>query len=247
MIVVKDNNGNYHQVTDGTSTVIPSLNVSQEILWENPNPTQSFAAQTVNLSDNPFNYDYIRILYNDDPRNSATGYSIIDIKPSDSNFKATIGLVIYSDSHRVTRQIYSPTENSITFNSTKAEDGTTWDGWLIPYQIIGIKFLDTLNYSTKEQYTGKHWIDGKKIYEKTISLNLSVSSNTWNNTGIQMPNIETIIHSTAMGIDIGYTNTIGYLGSCIVTLDSANNLMYNSMNVSATLKYITIQYTKTTE
>ena len=170
MILIKDNNGKIHQTTDGTNAIIPSLNVTQEVLWTNPNPNQSFQPQSVNLSDNYTNYDILIFTFKTSAGNDGETHQYTLYTKNANN--GTI-LVVDSNNNEYStpnwygRRHFTLNGNVCTF--TQGAANTTISNDIAkPIQIIGLKFLDTLNYSTEEQYTGKHWIDGKKIYQKTI-------------------------------------------------------------------------------
>lgn len=55
------------------------------------------------------------------------------------------------------------------------------------------EMADTINYSTTEQFTGKYWIDGKKIYKKTLVLLGSINKNRYQTTRHNIANIDKII------------------------------------------------------
>lgn len=48
------------------------------------------------------------------------------------------------------------------------------------------------SYSTEETYTGKRWIDGKPIYRKVVEKNVNLSGNSWNSTGVDVSEIDTL-------------------------------------------------------
>lgn len=52
----------------------------------------------------------------------------------------------------------------------------------------------TGSYSTTETKTGATWIDGKPIYRKVVEKNVNLSGNSWNNTGIDVSEIDTLCH-----------------------------------------------------
>ena len=232
MILVKDNNGKIHQTTDGTNAIIPSLNVAQEVLWTNANPAQSFTPQSVNLNSSKASYDYILFSFYNGTGQEKIGFNLAtSTKPPRLDMPADTQVQI--------REVSYIDDSTVRFENGVL-GGSTDNSALIPYQIIGIKFLDTLNYSTEEQYTGKHWIDGKKIYEKTyINQSISIPSNGWADTSILSSSIGDIVS--------------------INNIREANGTIYNNVGVSKDQTYVrlwgqpvtivqfTLQYTKTTE
>ena len=47
-------------------------------------------------------------------------------------------------------------------------------------------------YSTTETKTNKVWIDGKPIYRKVVEKNVTLSGNSWNHTGVDVSEIDTL-------------------------------------------------------
>ena len=103
-----------------------------------------------------------------------------------------------------------------------------------------------INYSTDEQDTGLTWIDGKKIYQKSVEVNI--------------PNTDfPIIQHNITGLE----NVINYETSCMTggftlttrthlpsgtlyvnAIDSENITLYNGGYFTGSAFVITIQYTK---
>ena len=111
--------------------------------------------------------------------------------------------------------------------------------WVMP-QSSGV------NYSTDEQVIGT-WIDGKPLYQKTIFVNITVSTTNWT----ALTNItdgQDLIDIKAYG-EFEHLFQIGIEEANID--NSTKNLEVKLNNLSAsltrTIKCITIQYTKTTD
>lgn len=51
---------------------------------------------------------------------------------------------------------------------------------------------EAVGYSTSEQLTGGKWIDGKPIYRKVVQKNVTLTGNSWNSTGIDVSEIDTL-------------------------------------------------------
>lgn len=64
-----------------------------------------------------------------------------------------------------------------------------------------------LNFSTEEQWTGKRWIDGKKIYQKTIMLNAPVVGSGENYTPHDISSLDQIIGCQAFASHKTYGET----------------------------------------
>lgn len=60
-----------------------------------------------------------------------------------------------------------------------------------------------INYSFEEQFTGKHWIDGKKIYLKTIEIGNLPNKNATKEINHGISNIDSVIkfEGNAVGSD----------------------------------------------
>lgn len=96
-------------------------------------------------------------------------------------------------------------------------------------------------YSTEEKNVGE-WIDGKNIYEKTIVLSeeISLPSNTWTDV-LSNFGIERII-------DVKCMNTSSASLAISATISYLNNIqLLNYRNGTVGVRYIVLQYTKTTD
>ena len=107
------------------------------------------------------------------------------------------------------------------------------------------------NYSTEEQVVGT-WIDGKPIYQKTITIS-NCQANTWNNTNHNISNIDVIVNEYGLAkCTNGTFYNIGYRNAEICGMLQANSTtagvylgshtVYNNSVI-----FITLQYTKTTD
>lgn len=98
-----------------------------------------------------------------------------------------------------------------------------------------------IDYSTTEQKTGRKWIDGKDIYERTYTGTFSVpSGGAWYNTGIALSDVENLI-DTQCRQSIAKWNFISGLNN------SGTLVLVNPTSGSLSVENITIQYTKITD
>lgn len=112
------------------------------------------------------------------------------------------------------------------------------------YKIVGLNFGSTPHiYSTSEQVVGT-WIDGKPLYEISVEFGteLTVNSGAFTNTSISNVDKKAIINV------VGTNET----GTCWNMLSANCNTgayvqVYHTRGSAITLKYLTIQYTKTTD
>lgn len=129
-----------------------------------------------------------------------------------------------------------------------------YDGDTIPSGWVKDEATD--DYSTEEIYTGKHWIDGKKIYRKTV-----VYSKAANVAEDSIPhgisNLETPIKYECMSrvasswrpVPGFYSSNVGTYNQCIYVVDSTGFSYTGSTWYAARAVdlYITLYYTKTTD
>lgn len=226
------------------------VNISQEVLWTNSDPSQAFVAQSVNLSSSKAEYDYLLFSFYNGIGQEKIGYKLATpTNPPRLSMPAADG------TFNQIRQITYTNDTTVAFERELSQ-GSTDNTSIIPYQIIGVKFLDTLNYSTEEQYTGKHWIDGKKIYEKTFDCGSATSNK---DLTVNVSNAEYITSIAGIAkttsntfIALGYNNS-GNVQHCynLYVADITETTLRLAINlgsgVPTSSMYITIQYTKTTE
>ena len=111
------------------------------------------------------------------------------------------------------------------------------------------------HYGTSEKVIGT-WIDGKSLYEKTISIGV-LPNNTTNTIAHGIVNLKTVVNlngyakntNNGICIPIPYNYKSGTVSKCVQVYADATNIMVSSMeNVSGyTESFITIQYTKITD
>ena len=104
-------------------------------------------------------------------------------------------------------------------------------------------YVNGLNtYSTTETRIGT-WIDGKPLYRRVVELpnELTISASDWAGTSLPSNNIATIING--LGIKSGdATSQIRVQAST-----DALSIMNPASSFSIVIKYIIIEYTKTTD
>lgn len=85
-----------------------------------------------------------------------------------------------------------------------------------------------INYSETEQDTGLKWIDGKKIYVKTIHETISSAmKNNWYNYAHGIPNIDKVIDYKA----IMFSGNVTYMNSITPTNSNSGDGNVNGKNV----------------
>lgn len=108
------------------------------------------------------------------------------------------------------------------------------------------------NYSTTEVNTGYTWIDGKKIYKKTINFG-ALPNSTSKSVNHGISNLDRVIRYEAFTKDssdiqrpIIYTSLGGTVGSIVLDIETNSIIVYTDSNRSNLFMYCTIYYTKTT-
>jgi hypothetical protein len=105
--------------------------------------------------------------------------------------------------------------------------------------------LNTLNnnlsYSTEEHATGRRWIDGKMIYELTVTgLSYGGTTKAWTNTGYTFSNCDTFIKGYARR-----TSDQAVLSEMSFRVNNNNLQYYTGLDWSGS-DQVTLEYTKTT-
>lgn len=102
------------------------------------------------------------------------------------------------------------------------------------------------HYSTEEHVIGT-WIDGKPLYERSWEFDsaISVTSNTWTDVPISNSTIKGIIGVKGYNL---YSGKISCWNGLSATADSGTYVkILQNRNTSVSIKYLTIQYTKTAD
>ena len=109
-----------------------------------------------------------------------------------------------------------------------------------------------MDYSTTEQDTGKKWIDGKSIYQKTFIFNNL--SGSVNNLSLDINNMDNLISSEGVAYLSGYTNVYSLNFATPATnndargywinIDNPATISFRFGNATMNKVFITIQYTK---
>ena len=123
--------------------------MTETVLWTNSDPTASFSAQTVTLSDSLKNYKYFKVVY----RSSNTGdidfYVLFPVLGSDGEFMYYVGnshakgCISYNISNGTARQrrLYINNTDGTEVGFTACQNvtsTTTANGTLIPIAIHGV-------------------------------------------------------------------------------------------------------------
>ena len=125
----------------------------------------------------------------------------------------------------------------VTLRYTKTTDTAGSGSW-------NTDGVPTHHYSTNEQVIGT-WIDGKPLYQRTwdFGSNITINSNAWTNTTINVAgnSIKAIINSKAT--NDGGTN----FNFIACNVDQTYVQVLQTRNVAIVVRYLTLEYTKTTD
>ena len=142
----------------------------------------------------------------------------------------------------------------VEFDEDDLVDGDvlTWDGTEEKWTAKQVPPSGIINYSTAEQNTGKKWIDGRPVYQKTI-YQASINSNA---TLTIDENFTDSVYDHIWQTNISWEYTYqsnhfvvpqsfgGTGGNIFLNCRNTGLLMSNRVGVNATDVYITIEYTK---
>ena len=114
------------------------------------------------------------------------------------------------------------------------------------------KHLETDNYSTTEQFTGKYWTDGKPIYSKIVAQNFLLQNIGWENIAdVSNLNIDTCVKtmfSFNWSIEpTRYTNGASNVDIAFNSLTKYIQSFRNNTTGNYTIQFLCIEYTKTTD
>jgi hypothetical protein len=109
------------------------------------------------------------------------------------------------------------------------------------------------NYSTSEQFTGKYWIDGKKIYRKYTATG-TLPNNTRKFVPHNVSNLKQVLGITGMAYDSNDNqitlpfNNIDVNGTVVVWVKNGDIIILTTNDLTAyTESFVIIEYTKTTD
>lgn len=196
-----------------------------EKIWEG----STGSTTTLELSKSAFDYDIIVVCGTSDTGQTNGGDTAMFLTETIKN-ATNLNVGWYTYDTRYVALTFSADGNSIScsYNNQCISD------------VYGVKFGSNHTYSNEEQIVGT-WIDGKHIYEKTVSLSENSSDE------ILLENVDSLIQANGYIANTdGFGRVIGYNNVFPSFIYYYNNSVYvNGSN--RTGGYVTIQYTKTTD
>lgn len=102
-----------------------------KLLWENPSPTATFAAQTISISEDLTKYDFFLVSYGADATNYYLQTAIIWLGKQSQLFYMTWGGARYQRNITIN-------DTSLVFGNASSNNSTS-NGVAVPYQVYGIK------------------------------------------------------------------------------------------------------------
>lgn len=142
---------------------------------------------------------------------------------------------------------------NVALTVERAQKGTTAKSFTAGAIVTnGIYIEDVIPpYSTSETDTGCRWIDGKKIYKKTIEFG-ALPNNTNKGVNLNIPNLGMVIgteafcaYSNGVNFPIPFTNVNDFDSSVMLNYTATQVVITTKSDRSGATGYITMYYTKT--
>lgn len=212
-----------------------------EVLFDTPASTDAWVNPVV-VSCIPLNYDLITFeILDPDGIDNLLMFTPQSVSLDTAAGDYTKGYKLQSGANTYLSRI----ENAVRmFTST----GTT----LTLNKVVGYRFgkgeyYSPIIYSTEEREIGV-WVDNKPLYQKTFVSNITLQSNSWTQTNLNIQNLDSIIKSEVARNNLSDTSDNGHIIAGI-DIDHTNGRidLFNFRNVEITITSITIWYTKTTD
>lgn len=99
------------------------------------------------------------------------------------------------------------------------------------------------SYSYNEAYTGSNWVDGKKIYKKTIDLGAMPNADN-KSVAHGVSNINTVVKIEGVMVQGANAWAIPYTGVSILSVEGSNVMIRTTSDYHSFNAYVTIYYTK---
>ena len=120
----------------------------------------------------------------------------------------------------------------------------------VPYKVDAVDNRFPTNYTTSEQFTGKYWIDGKKIYRKVFTgPYVQIAGASWVNLSwadCSSLNVDTCIEIHAIGKDSA-ANYPKAVDNKLWAISSAGLVSAAPQNNNFSVNVVIVEYTKTTD
>lgn len=110
----------------------------RKLLWQNPNPTDIFAAQTITLNETLANYDFVEVLYRNDANGTVTMSTgqVLPTVPTYARLAASVNMVRQINFNNTSKVVINNGGYYDSFNSSDKINNRV----LIPLAIYGIKY-----------------------------------------------------------------------------------------------------------
>ena len=185
------------------------LNIGRTLLWTGKILSSISSSSPESLLDDCTNYDYLEILAgwadsSTDPIYTNANYSSNFCRVLGSSFESDISFEVNvganeTNHHHLFCNLFFNTNTFYCDVYKYRGTSTAMSNGMCLYQIYGIKLYNPNNYSTTEQEIGT-WIDGKKLYQKTITGNLPATVDT-DTVVANISDLDTIVEFNGFGRD----------------------------------------------
>ena len=210
--------------------------VIRDILWENPEEALQKKGDVINLTKPYDYYDFILL------EKAGNGYDSIMVSLNEfgygyRNFTFSTGT---SSTFLI---CFTPQNPQKLIVSDLVPSGAST---LI--RITGIKFVNPNIYSTEEQRIGT-WVDGRALYQKTITYNLANGSGRKDLVASNLANVDFVVEVSGFsdyGTIVNMPAQEGMAFCISVWFDTeGKNLMLRHTNMGGDTVHITYKYVKT--
>lgn len=176
-----DGQGNYGYIKEvgGADTFFPfSGHVDETVLWQNPSPSSTFSGQTVTLSDDIDNYDYIKFEFKGSTQsawvsvpNISIIYSVEDFKTTSSSNTHTRCAAAAVGDYNYGRFFNYVNDTAVQFgNSVNISNGSSVNTANIPLKVSGLKLRTTPKTPSQLSFILKAGSDGSSNGYSYITL-----------------------------------------------------------------------------
>lgn len=116
--------------------------ITEKSLWTNNAPSAAYSSDTVTLSENLDNYDYVKVKFRRST-GASTEYEVWTIPTVSSDNKFLMNLAIRISNDFYARSVSHYVNNTILFGSTikffTSGSVSTANSYCIPLEVIGVK------------------------------------------------------------------------------------------------------------
>ena len=161
------------------------------------------------------------------------------------DIEQTLKCFCYKNDYGISFPVYAELDaNVIELLQTRGSEMGQVNGFVLQYTKTtdsSVEIGVDTDYSTEEKIVGT-WIDGKPLYQKTIEVNITLSSDSWaGSVDVSSFNLDSIINA------IGHSSALKGSLSIDTRVVSDTLSIFTSDLGGVVVNRLTLQYTKTTD